>query len=235
MIAIADQHGEVNASIPGLARVAGVSVASCEEALATFLAPDTYSRTRDDEGRRIEVVDGGWWIINHSKYRELATGEAREITNAARQKRYRDKKNRNAPVTEALRTVTRYALTTPICQAEAEAEAEAEASKAKNNTIAARQLAESVYEAYPRKVGRPVALRAIEKALTTTDHETLLKATVAYAEARRGQDQQFTPMPATWFNQQRYLDEPSTWTNSPAIKPKERNERTEHLTLTIDR
>ena len=235
MIAMADQHGEVNASIPGLARVAGVSVASCEEALATFLAPDTYSRTRDDEGRRIEVVDGGWWIINHSKYRELATGEAREITNAARQKRYRDKKNRNAPVTEALRTVTRYALTTPICQAEAEAEAEAEASKAKNNTIAARQLAESVYEAYPRKVGRPVALRAILKALTTTDHETLLRATVAYAEARRGQDQQFTPMPATWFNQQRYLDEPSTWTNSPAIKPKERNERTEHLTLTIDR
>ena len=101
--------------------------------------------------------------------------------------------------------------------------------------IPARQLAESVYEAYPRKVGRPVALRAIARALTTTDHETLLKATVAYAEARRGQDQQFTPMPATWFNQQRYLDEPSTWTNSPAIKPKERNERTEHLTLTIDR
>ena len=104
-----------------------------------------------------------------------------------------------------------------------------------NKSNTARQLAESVYEAYPKKVGFPVALRAIEKALKSTDYDTLLAATVAFAKARRGQDAQFTPMPATWFNQQRYLDDQSTWSNAPATRQKERNERIEHLTLEICR
>jgi len=133
MIAIADQHGEVNASIPGLARVAGVSIPACEAALATFLAPDPYSRTKDDDGRRIQVIEGGWWMINHGKYRELATGIDRSNSNAARQKRYRDRKNRNNAVTSLQTPVTRDALTTVICQAEAEAEAEAEAKNVKNS------------------------------------------------------------------------------------------------------
>jgi hypothetical protein len=119
MIAMSDHHGEVSASIPGLARVAGVSIPACEAALATFLAPDAYSRTKDDEGRRIQVIDGGWWIINHGKYRELASGEERASSNAKRQKRHRDKQNRNVvtpTVTDRNATVTdRNAGVTPVC------------------------------------------------------------------------------------------------------------------------
>ena len=96
MLAIADMHGEVNASIPGLARVAGVSVEACETAIRVFLAPDPYSRTKDDEGRRIEVIDGGWVLLNHRKYRELATGAEKAANHAKRQQRYRAKHNRNA-------------------------------------------------------------------------------------------------------------------------------------------
>lgn len=33
MLAIANKHGEVSASIPGLARLAGVSISECEKAL----------------------------------------------------------------------------------------------------------------------------------------------------------------------------------------------------------
>jgi hypothetical protein len=36
----------------------------------------------------------------------------------------------------------------------------------------------------------------------------LLEKTLAYAQSRVGQDQQFTPHPATWFNQERFNDEP---------------------------
>ena len=99
MLALADKHGEVQASIPGLARVAGVSVADCEKALEKFLSPDPYSRTPDDEGRRIESIEGGWVLLNHGKYRDLASKEESKASNAVRQKRWRDRQRRNAKVT----------------------------------------------------------------------------------------------------------------------------------------
>ena len=151
MIAIANQHGEVNASIPGLARVSGVSIPACEAALATFLAPDAYSRTKDDEGRRIQVIEGGWWMINHGKYRELAGGDDRANSNAIRQKRYRDRKNRNNVTPNVtpppLLGVTRNALTTVICQAEAEAEAEAEAKRETKKVASLPSV--DAFELYP--------------------------------------------------------------------------------------
>lgn len=59
MLALKDQHGIVEGSIPGLAHMAGVTVEQAEIAVAKFLAPDPYSRSSEYEGRRIEVVDGG--------------------------------------------------------------------------------------------------------------------------------------------------------------------------------
>ena len=70
MLAMTDQHGTVQASIPGLADLARVSLEECEASLARLAAPDKYSRTKDHEGRRIEEIDGGWLILNHPKYRE---------------------------------------------------------------------------------------------------------------------------------------------------------------------
>jgi len=77
MLAMADQHGKVSASVPGLAHIAGVPLKATETAIETFLAPDPYSRTTDNEGRRIEPTDGGWVILNHSKYRNMRHGDDR--------------------------------------------------------------------------------------------------------------------------------------------------------------
>lgn len=73
MLALAGEDGLVESSIPGLAATAGVSIAECEDALACLLAPDKYSSSRIDEGRRIRAVRGGWVIVNHRYYRELRT------------------------------------------------------------------------------------------------------------------------------------------------------------------
>jgi len=69
----------------------------------------------------------------------------------------------------------------------------------------------SIYEAYPKRVGKPKALISIEKAIAGFGFEFVMERTVAYAKTRIGQDPQFTPLPATWFNQQRFNDDPSTW------------------------
>lgn len=92
MLAMADKNGLVGASIPGLADLARVSMEDCLRALKALQEPDPYSRTPDFEGRRIEVVDGGWRILNHSKYRnKMGLDERREYLRV-KQQEARDKK-----------------------------------------------------------------------------------------------------------------------------------------------
>lgn len=120
MLACADKNGELQASIPGLARIAGVPVEDCRVAIAKFLAPDPDSRTKDDEGRRIEEIDGGWSLLNFRKYREMASKEDTQASEAARKARYRAKIARNVPkcptTVQGVSTVNPY-----IAETEAEA------------------------------------------------------------------------------------------------------------------
>lgn len=71
MLAMADSKGRVWGSIPGLANRARVTIEQCENALITFRSPDKYSRTPDNEGRRIEDIDGGWLLLNYLKHRAV--------------------------------------------------------------------------------------------------------------------------------------------------------------------
>lgn len=88
MMAMADRHGEIQAAIPGLAHRARVTLEETETALAAFMAPDKYSRTPDQDGRRIEAIDGGWRLINHRKYTQMMSEEDRKERGAERQRRY---------------------------------------------------------------------------------------------------------------------------------------------------
>lgn len=83
---------------------------------------------------------------------------------------------------------------------------------------------EVIYQAYPRKVGRRRAMLEIDRALRRITAgeigdrlpperavEELLKATALYAQSPSGNRGNFTPHPATWFHQSRYLDNPDEW------------------------
>jgi len=76
---------------------------------------------------------------------------------------------------------------------------------------------EEIYQAYPRKVGKGNAVKAIEKALRKIDCETLLAIVKRYADKISWQDKQFIPHPATWFNGERWKDDPTEW-EAPASK-----------------
>ena len=71
MLAKCNRHGEVFGSVPGLARLANVTMDECLSAIETLLSPDRWSRTPDHEGRRIEGIDGGWRILNHAKFDKM--------------------------------------------------------------------------------------------------------------------------------------------------------------------
>lgn len=83
-----------------------------------------------------------------------------------------------------------------------------------------------IYNAYPRKVGKPAALKAIRRAMEKEVKagkdmyialDFLLEKTEEYAIQRAGEDAKFTPHPATWFNQERYNDvvEKKEWEGAP--------------------
>lgn len=119
MLAMADQHGYVGASVPGLAARARVSLEGCIAALDAFMQPDQWSRTKDFEGRRIAETEGGWILLNHAKYRQQRNADERRdyMKNLMRTKR----------LLANVSSVSRHEP--PLAQAEAEAEAEAKDQK----------------------------------------------------------------------------------------------------------
>jgi hypothetical protein len=79
-----------------------------------------------------------------------------------------------------------------------------------------RPTPEDIYAAYPRKVGKRAALKAIEKAMRVSDRSPLgmLRQTRAYAAAVAQwpeAEKQYIPHPATWFNRGSYEDDPNEW------------------------
>ena len=157
MLAKANRKGDVIASVPGLAHAAHVTIPEAEEALRRFMLPDPYSRTPDNEGRRIEVIDGGWHLLNHEKYRdrENRDPEVRRQQNNEAQRRHRDKVKREAAEesgqgdlaiggVEASANVSQSArvsqeVSPESAEADADTEAESNTSTPPNSSTSARE------------------------------------------------------------------------------------------------
>lgn len=86
-------------------------------------------------------------------------------------------------------------------------------------------MAEAIYQRYPRKEGKSDALKAITKAMKRHDPKFLLERTETYAAAIAWKERQFIPHPATWFNGERFNDDPEAW-KEPATTG--RNGKAEH-------
>jgi hypothetical protein len=78
ILAITDGDGFCNATIPGLAAMARLSVEDVEASMTKLEGADEYSRSRENDGRRIERVDGGWMVLNYGKYRDRDRTERRK-------------------------------------------------------------------------------------------------------------------------------------------------------------
>lgn len=230
LMACADKNGEFQGSIPGLARIAGVPVEDCRNAISKFLSPDPDSRTKDDEGRRIEEIPGGWALLNYRKYRDMASDEDRKRAAAERQQRVRDRKSRNSHAESR----TSHAPVTGESLQKSQAEAEAEAEAKKDNPPIAPEGAgvgsgeqkpngstkkprhgltysaefEEFWQRYPNKVAKPIAYAAycrvpiVDQLAILDDLETRVDS-----EKWREDGGRFIPHPSTYLNQRRWEDQ----------------------------
>lgn len=118
MLAKCDSYGLVRASVPAMAHLCMVPIERLEQILAILTSPDPYSRSADDDGRRLNPIDGGWLIVNYVKYRDLL--QTKPQSHAERQRKYRER------LTERDKRVTGDGTTSRDVTRDAEAEAEAE-------------------------------------------------------------------------------------------------------------
>jgi len=200
MLAMSDAEGMVEGSIPGLARLAGITIDECEEAINTLSKPDKYSRTQTHEGRRIEAVDGGWLILNRVKYRDKPNSRAEYY-----RKWRRDSQN-------VARNIVQHSATqcnANETQKEEEKEEEVKKKKPPYNPPAGGMF-EQFWKIYPRKIGKGKALESFQK-LSPNDElfATIIAAVQQQSKSEQWQQNngQFIPMPSTWLNQQRWGDE----------------------------
>lgn len=227
MLSMADSKGRVQASIPGLAHRARVTLAECETALETFKQPDRYSRTPDHEGRRIEDIDGGWRLLNYVKYREMRDEGAKREADAERQRRHRTtrKATPGTPSDEChAESVTErdnrdsHALSQEVAHVDVDVEVEEKKhpptprkrGEAKPKAEESAEGFSEFWDAYPRKASKLRALLAWQK--LKPDAQALPAILAGIERDRRSaqwqrDDGQYIPHPATWLNGRRWEDE----------------------------
>lgn len=91
MLALKERDNVCRATVPGLAKLAGLSIEDTVKYLEKFMGPDKWSRDQDDEGRRLRKADDGWLFINGEKYQELMSAEDRREKNRGYQERHKAK------------------------------------------------------------------------------------------------------------------------------------------------
>lgn len=102
LLALADKNGHVDSTPQFISAVTGMPVDDLLQCINRFMEPDPHSRTTDNEGRRLELIDPdrawGWRIVNHGKYREKARQAAQTVRqiedgrNAEKVRRYKERK-----------------------------------------------------------------------------------------------------------------------------------------------
>jgi hypothetical protein len=118
LLALKDRNHISSASLPGLAHLARVPLESAQRAIDKFLSADPYSRSKANDGRRIEVVEGGWLILNGAAYRSKMDQDERREYNRKKQAEYRNKIKSNpetppvkcAPPPQAPQTRTAFKI-----------------------------------------------------------------------------------------------------------------------------
>ncbi len=177
-----------------LACALGEDVSGIERAIEYFKSPDPKSRSKEFEGRRlIQKGEFIYFVPQYHKYHGFANNKERReyFAQKKREQRQRDREGQTV----------KSKMSKNVQQSDTESETKTDTKE------------EEIYRVFPRKVAKPEALKAISKALTKVPFDELISKTQAFATARNG-DIQFCPHPATWFNQERYNDDPVTWVQS---------------------
>jgi hypothetical protein len=208
MIILCDADGIIDMTPSAISRRTGIPIEHIKAGIEILENADPYSRTENEEGRRICLIDAhrpwGWYIVNHSKYKYLQDADTVRAQTRERVRKHRAKKMEDVTDVTAGNAQKRHTDT------------DTEASKTLGQNSAEFDL---FWSAYPRKVKKKDAVRVWAK-MSTDD---MAKARADVEKRIKGDPQwtrddgKFVPYPATYLNGEQWNDE---WT--PKCEPMSR-------------
>ena len=192
------QHGSIPADSELLARLLGKGGSTTvARVVATMFQPDQDDASRlvhdrlDDERRKQDAwreksSKGG---LNSSKSRKLgnsAKGGSRVVGKCLQP-------NGNT-TSSSSSSSSSSSYSSPLGE------------ESKNNIA---DSAEAIYKLYPRKVGKPQAIKALLSALATTPAEKIIACLEGWKNhwETSGTEMQFVPYPATWINRRHWEED----------------------------
>lgn len=96
LIVLCDADGIVDMTPHAIAARTSIPLEIIQKGLDTLGSPDPFSRTPDQEGRRIELIDAhrpwGWHIVNHKKYQQMQDAEMIRHQTRERVRKHRETK-----------------------------------------------------------------------------------------------------------------------------------------------
>lgn len=91
LLALSNADGFVRGSDNWLRGKSKTTPEECAEALKILSAPDNESRSKDFEGRRIEILDDGFLILNYLKFRDMLSPSEKASASRERVRKHRER------------------------------------------------------------------------------------------------------------------------------------------------
>lgn len=202
MLVLCNQDGVIDMTPQAIAARTSIPLEIIEAGIKTLGDVDPYSRTPGEDGRRIVLLDEhrpwGWRLVDYRKYQQIKNRTDKLEADRTRIAEKR-KSNKNKDVAECRKESHSVAHVAPVS-----------VSVSKEKPFVASATFARFWQAYPRKVAKPAALKAWEK-LKPDDllAERICRAVGAQAatDQWRKDGGAFIPHPATWLNGRRWEDE----------------------------
>jgi hypothetical protein len=191
ILALTKQDGIAPISITVLSKLTGKAMPEIERCVNILCSPDPNSRTMDNEGRRIKMVNGGIFVINYEKYREYSYS--------------------NTPGAIAKRDYRNRIKSDNVRQCPTKDGQSASAScisELNTNSIIYSQDFLTFWKFYPKKVGKGDAWKAWIKLKPPIEQ---LGKTLTWQKRSPDwlrENGKYIPNPATYLNRRSWEDEP---------------------------
>lgn len=100
MVILCDSEGVIDMTPHAISRRTGIPIEYIESGIRSLEAKDPYSRSSDEDGRRILRLensrDWGWKVVNHNIYRNIRNADDRREYKRKKQQEYRERDKINS-------------------------------------------------------------------------------------------------------------------------------------------
>lgn len=195
MIILSDADGVVDMTPHAISGRTGIPLVHIENGIKVLESPDPYSRSAEQEGRRICLLDEhrpwGWYLVNHGKYKHLQDSDTVRAQTRERVRKHRERNKTVSNVTDG-NGQKRY-TDTDIDNIYDHSDTDPDTASGFS----------AFWSAYPRKLNKDKARKAWNR-LTQTDRQKIMD----HLPLREWpKDKQFIPYASSFLNARRWEDE----------------------------